>query len=186
MPITVTIPAKEYYDSKQNLFFETKEQTLTLEHSLISVSNWEAKWKQAFLSSKEKTPEQVIDYIRCMTINKNVDPQVYNMLPANVIKQITDYIQDPMTATTFGDSPEDKKNNNSKKKRVITSEELYYDMAALGVPFECEKWHLNRLMVLLRIGSIRNQPPKKMSKRDIMSRNRSLNEARKRAMHTTG
>ena len=185
MPLTVTIPAKEYYDAKQNLFFETKEQTLTLEHSLISISLWEAKWKQPFLGPQAKTPEQTIDYIRCMTINKNVDPMVYQAIPMNVVKTIQNYIEDPMTATTFS-SFGDKNENKSKKNKITTSEELYYDMAALGIPFECEKWHLNRLITLLKIGSIKNQPPKKMSKREIMSRNKALNESRRRAMHTTG
>lgn len=186
MPMSVTIPAREFFDSKQGLFFETREQNLTLEHSLISISLWEAKWKIPFLSTKEKTIEQTIDYIRCMTINKNVDPLVYQVIPSSIIKQIQEYIEDPMTATTFNDFWEQSSAPKKKSNKVTTSEELYYQMAALGIPFECEKWHLNRLITLLRIGSIRNAPPKKMSKREIMNRNKSLNEARRKAMHSTG
>lgn len=186
--LTVKIPEQpemELYDSSLNEFVSLpriKEQTLTLEHSLISVSLWEAKWKTPFLKNEAKTTEQTLDYIRCMTINKNVPPEVYTRLPANVIEQIQNYIDDPMTATTFRDSL-DKKNN---KKKFITSEEIYWEMIALNIPSEYEKWHLNRLLTLIRICAIKNQPPKKMSKREIFERNKAWNEKRRQELHSKG
>lgn len=117
-----------------------------------------------------------------MTINKNVPPEVYTRLPANVIEQIQNYIDDPMTATTFRDNL-DKKNN---KKKFITSEEIYWEMIALNIPSEYEKWHLNRLLTLIRICAIKNQPPKKMSKQEIFERNKAWNEMRRQELHSKG
>lgn len=182
MPLTITIPAREYYDSVNNLFMESKEQTITIEHSLLSIAKWEAKWKKPFLTEAKKTTEEMIDYIRCMTITKNVDSMTYYSLTPASFTLIQNYINDPMTATTFGEDKEKQK----KSKKIITSEELYYQMAAFQIPFECEKWHFNRLLTLLRIASIKNAPPKKMGKKSIMNRNRSLNEARKKSMNTNG
>lgn len=185
--LTVKIPEMpeiELYNSSQNLFTtlpRVKEQTLTLEHSLISMSLWESRWKTPFLKSEKKTTEQTIDYIRCMTINKNVDPEVYQRLPASVVLQIQQYIDDPMTATTFSGTPERKASN-----KIVTTEEIYWMMTAFNIPFECEKWHWNRLWTLIRICSIKNQPPKKMSKRDILQRNKALNEARRKAYGSSG
>lgn len=192
MPMTIEIPEMELYDSSKDLFFTVNKQTLVLEHSLYSISKWESKWKKSFLSSDDKTNEETLDYIRCMTINKNVDPLVYRFIPTSHITEIQNYISDPMTATTFSDDKKDsKKTTDSPKKKItkrkiVTSEEIYYQMTALNIPFECDKWHLNRLLTLIRICSIKNTPPKKISKREVMSRNRVLNEARKMSMHTTG
>lgn len=178
------IPEMELYDSSRNLFItlpKIKEQTLTLEHSLISISLWESKWKTPFLKNESKSNEQTLDYIRCMTINKNVDPEVYKRLPSSVILEIQNYIDDPMTATTFRETKE-----NKKSKKIITSEEIYWEMIALGIPSEYEKWHLNRLLTLIRICAIKSQPPQKMSKREIFERNKALNEQRRRALHSNG
>lgn len=179
------IPEMELYDSSRDLFTvlpRIREQTLTLEHSLISISLWESKWKVPFLKNEAKTSEQTLDYIRCMTINKNIDPDLYKRLPSSVIKIIQDYIDDPMTATTFRDNGYKKKNTN----KIITSEEIYWEMIALNIPPEYEKWHLNRLLTLIRICAIKSQPPKKMSKREIFERNRALNEERRRMLHSNG
>lgn len=191
MPLTIHIPEMELFDQNKEEFINIKETTLTIEHSLYSISKWESKWKKPFLSSDDKTVEQTLDYIRCMTINKNIDQNVYSYLPPNTLKSVQDYIDDPMTATTFGESSKVKsvsKNPSKSKlgKKIITSEEIYYQMTALNIPFECDKWHLNRLITLIRVCAIRNAPPKKMGKKDLLSRNRSLNEARKRSMHTSG
>lgn len=178
---------KELFDEKNNRFYSIPETTLLLEHSLISVSIWEAKWKKPFLSDNEKTLEETLDYIRCMTVTKNVDPIVYYGLTKSDLDTIKNYMEDPMTATTFSEVK--KVGTGGKKiksKKITTSEEIYFQMAQLQIPFSCEKWHLNRLLVLLKIGKIKSQPPKKMSKSDIYSNNRSLNDARRKALHTTG
>lgn len=175
--LTIVIPETEEFDPITSTFTVHKREVLNLEHSLVSLSKWESKWKKPFLTDKEKTPEETIDYIRCMTINNNVDPSVYGRLSMSAVQQINDYISDPMTATTFS---EDK--NKKKNREVVTAELIYYWMVALQIPFECQKWHLNRLITLIRVCNIKNEPPKKMSKADIYRQNAALNAARRR-MH---
>lgn len=179
--ITITIPATETFDEIKGEFITTREQTLQLEHSLISISKWESKWCKAFLDKREKTSEEVIDYIKCMTLNKNVDDDAYQCLTQANLNAINDYIGAPMTATYFYTNEQGKKNNEQ-----ITSELIYYWMIALQIPFECQKWHINRLLTLIRVCNIKNSPPKKMSKKDIMSRNAALNAARRKQMNTKG
>lgn len=172
--LQITVEGRELFDERTSEFAEVKTQTLQLEHSLVSVSKWEAKWHKPFLSDKQKTLEEVIDYFRCMTINKNVDPMIYYCLSSKDQARINAYIEDPATATWFS-----KKEEKNKNKEIITSELIYYSMTAFGIPFECEKWHLNRLLTLIHICSIKNQQPKKMSKNEIMNQNRALNAARR-------
>lgn len=179
--LTVFIPETEEFDPATNTFYIRKPQTLSLEHSLVSLSKWESKWKKPFLTEKEKTKEELIDYLRCMTITPNVDPEVYRRIPQKVINQINDYINDPMTATTFSEEP-----NQSRRHEVITAEIIYYWMVALQIPFECQKWHLNRLITLIRVCNIKNAPEKKMSRGEIMRRNSALNAARRKAHGTKG
>lgn len=180
--LNITIPAVEMWDeSKQEFVGLEKEQTLQLEHSLVSLSKWESKWCKAFLTKKEKTREEMIDYVRCMTVTQNVNPDVYNYLTNDNILQINKYIEAPMTATTIN---EDKKSKGSRE--VVTAELIYYWMIALNIPFECQKWHLNRLLTLVKVCNIKNQPPKKSSKKDILSRNAALNAARRKQFNTTG
>lgn len=162
--LQITIPAAEYFDELTEEFIEVKAYTLQLEHSLISISKWEAKWKKPFLGKEDKTEEETMDYIRCMTITQNVDPMAYRALPNSELQRIKEYINDPMTATWFHDR--DKK---ASTRRVITSELVYYWMIAQNIPIECEKWHFNRLMTLIRVCGEKNQPPKKMSKGDRKS-----------------
>lgn len=179
--LQITIPGIELWDESREIFTQTKEQTLQLEHSLVSLSKWESKWGKAFLSKQEKTYEETIDYIKCMTITQNVDPNVYNNLPKSIIDKITEYIEAPMTATYFS-----KEQSSGNNREQVTSELIYYWMIALNIPFECQKWHLNRLLTLIRVCNIKNQPPKKMSKRAIMSRNAALNAARRKQLNTRG
>lgn len=176
----ITLSADESYDEVKNEFVYTKGQTLQLEHSLLSLSKWESKWQKPFLSKEDKNAEETLDYIRCMTLTQNVDPAVYKKLSRENIEDIKKYIDSPMTATTFS---EDK---GPKNREVITAEIIYYWMIAQNIPMECQKWHLNRLLTLIRVCSIKNAPPKKMSSKALMSRNRSLNAARRRAMGTRG
>ena len=122
------------------------------------------------------------DYVQCMTLTKNVDPMVYQALPPEVIKQINEYIDAPMTATWFSD-----KNGKSRHSReIITSQIIYYWMIACEIPFECEKWHLNRLMTLIHVCNVKNQPKKKLGKSELGNRNTALNKARRAKMHSRG
>ena len=180
--LRITVPAREYYDEKTEEFVEVKEHTLTMEHSLISVSKWEAKWKKPYISKVPKTQEEILDYLRCMTIGPEPDPIVYRSLTKENIDKITTYINDPMTATTI---TEYQKKRGSRE--VITSEIIYYWMIAQQIPTEYEKWHLNRLMTLIRVCSIKNDPKQhKMSKREILNQNHAINAARRKRYGTKG
>jgi hypothetical protein len=179
--LEVIVPGTELYDEKTNLFTETKPQTLLLEHSLLSVSKWESKWKKPFLSKEPRTRIESIDYVRCMTINSNVDPKVYGRIPQEVFNIINDYIDDDMTATTIND-----RRNRAGGRETVTSELIYYWMIALDIPFECQKWHLNRLFTLIRICNIKNGPQKKMSNKQIFDQQRALNASRRKSFNTSG
>ncbi len=178
--LKIVIPGIELYDEEKEEFITTKPQTLHLEHSLVSLAKWESKWNKPFLTKDNKTYEETIDYIRCMTITQNVSEDTYRLLTSENIQQINEYINLPMTATTF---------SNQKKtpsKEIVTAEIIYYWMISLNIPFECQKWHLNRLLTLINVCNIKNQPKKKMSKRDILNRNKALNKARREALNTKG
>ena len=179
--LTITIPGGELFNDKTQEFITVKDQTLQLEHSLVSLSKWESKWQKSFLHTREKTVEETIDYIKCMTITQNVDPLVYSKLTTSNIDQINNYIASPMTATTFT-----KQENTTKSREIITAELIYYWMIALNIPMECQKWHLNRLLTLIRVCNIKNTPPKKMNRREIMSRNAALNAARRKQLNSKG
>lgn len=180
--LRITIPAvnKAWDESKQE-FVSMKEQTLQLEHSLVSLSKWESKWCKPFIGNENKTTEEIIDYIKCMTITQNVKPDVYNFLTKENIEQIEEYIDAPMTATTFSDD-----SDGVGPREIITSELIYYWMMHLDIPFECQKWHFNRLLTLIRVCKVKNAPPKKMSQTDLANRNRALNELRKKQLNTNG
>ena len=179
--LQIVIPQMECFNEKTSEFVTLKAETLQLEHSLVSLSKWESKWHKSFLTKEEKTYEETLDYIKCMTITQNVKPEVYQRLTQKNISDINDYIANPMTATTFSE------NRNGKGSRErITSELIYYWMIALNIPFECQKWHLNRLLTLIRVCEIKNQPPKKMSKAELVSRNAALNAARRKQLGTRG
>lgn len=154
-----------------------------LEHSLVSLARWEAHWRKPFLSREKKSRAETIDYIRCMTITENVDKSIYEVLSDDMIDLVSSYINEPMTATTFSD---DGKPGRISRE-IITAEIIYYWMVALQIPFEpCQRWHLNRLLTLVRVCNIKNQPKKKMSQHDIISRNAKLNQERRKRLGTTG
>lgn len=181
--LTITIPAIEMFDEATQEFIEQKEQTLQLEHSLVSLSRWESKWNKSFLYSKDKTFEESIDYIRCMTITQHVDPIVYSCLTKENIEQVNEYIKAPMTASYV---PEDKSSKKGVKSEKVTAELIYYWMITLQIPFECQKWHLNRLLMLIRVCSHKSNPPKKRSQSELMRNNHALNAARRRQLNSRG
>lgn len=179
--LTITILGKEYYDEVNEEFVYPYQQTLELNHSLVSLSKWESKWCKPFLSSKEKTYEETLDYIKCMVNTPNVDPDIFNYLSQKNVDDINNYIYAPMTATTVNDDKKGKKNSE-----ILTSELIYYWMIALQIPFECQHWHLNRLLTLIRVCNVKNEPPKKMSKRETINRYAALNEARRKQLNSKG
>lgn len=181
--LTITIPlAEEQWDEEKQEFISGKEQTLVLEHSLLSLSKWESKYCKPFLSKDEKTFEETLDYIRFMTITRNVDPSVYNRLTVSNIEEINQYIASPQTATTISESGSSK-----ASREIVTSELIYYWMISLQIPIdECQKWHLNRLLTLIRVCSIKNQPPKKKGKRAVANQYAALNAARRKQLNSKG
>lgn len=180
--LRITIPDTESWDEEKEEFVVTwKGRTLQMEHSLISLSKWESKWHKPFLSKKGMTREETLDYIKMMTVTPNVPDDVYAHLTQENIDEITDYINAPMTATTFSD---DKKGKNSRE--VVTAEIIYYWMIASQIDLEWEKRHLNRLLTLIRVCNIKNSTPTKRSKKEIMSQNAALNAARRKQLNSRG
>lgn len=183
--LKITIPAREFYDESIEEFVTTKEQVICLEHSLISISKWESRWKKAFLDDrKPKTNEESLDYIRCMTITQNVDPAVYYALTKDQIDQINEYIEDPMTATFI--AGQKKGHVAGHRRETVTSELVYWWMIAFQIPSRYEKWHLNRLLTLIDVCDLKNSKPKKMSQRELMQRNKALNDQRRKELNTRG
>ncbi len=180
--LTITIPDMEFYDEKNNRFVIKKSRKIVLEHSLVSVSKWEAKWKKPYISKEPKSREEIIDYIRCMTITQNVDNDTYYYLNNNIISEIVDYIDAPMTATWFNES----KNTPQANSKQITSELIYYWMISFNIPVEFQKWHLNRLITLIKVCNAESKPQKKRSSRSLMSRNAALNAARRKQLNSKG
>ena len=186
MSLKIEIKGAELFMEAEERFIEVKPTVLTLEHSLIAVSKWESKYHIPFLKTDNKTAEQLEYYFQCMTINQNVDPMVYKAITASQQKQILDYIHDPMTATTISE----RNGNGSKKKGkspdVITSELIYYWMSVHNLPSEYEKWHLNRLLTLIQICNLYNQPQEKLSKAETYRNFDAINEARRAKFKTRG
>lgn len=179
--LQITIPESEIWDENKQEFVYQKELTLQMEHSLLSLSKWESKYQKSFIHTKEKTEEEALDYIRFMTITQNVKPEVYYRLSAENLKQINDYIGNPMTATTFSDKQQAK-----GRREIITAEIIYNWMLSLGIPMDREKWHLNRLITLIRVSSIKNQPTKSPSKANLARDYAALNAQRRAQMKSRG
>ena len=181
--LRIKIPPGEYWDERKQEFIKSEGQTILLEHSLVSLAKWEAHWKKPFLSKEPKTRAETIDYIRCMTVTENVDRMIYDTLSNDTINLISNYINESMTATTFADDGKP----GPRSREIITAEIIYYWLVALKIPFEpCQNWHLSRLLTLVRVCNIKNQPKKKGNTRDIMSRNAKLNAERRKRLGTTG
>lgn len=180
LPLVVEITPEDW-DERTEEFIPAKTVTLQLEHSLVSLKKWESKWKRSFLSSRQGlTIEETIDYIRCMTLTQNVKPEVYQRLSQKNINDVNNYIMDSMTATTFSDKG--KKGRNE----IITAELIYYWMISLSIPMECQKWHLNQLLTLIRVCSAKNAPASKTSKADLASQYAAMNAARRKQLNSKG
>ena len=180
--LQLTIAKGEAWNEINEEFIYVNEHTLQLEHSLLSLSKWESRWHKPFLSKQDKTVEETIDYVRCMNLTPYVDPNVYWFINNEHITRVNQYIEDPMTATWFSN----KSSKEVGSKEIVTAEIIYYWMIALNIPFECEQWHLNKLLTLIQVCNIKNSTSDKMSKKETMSRNRALNAARKKQLKTKG
>lgn len=176
----LVIKPVEVFNNSTQSFDMTKGATLTLEHSLVSLSKWEAKWRVPFLSDTEKTREQVLDYIMCMNMTQNVDPEVLLGLTSEDLEGIQKYIAEPMTATTIKDT------TRGGAKEVVTAEIIYYWMVHYQIPIEFQKWHLNRLLTLISVCHIKSQPPKKVSKAEATANRLKLNADRRAKLGSRG
>lgn len=175
--LTIQIEPSEFFDERNGRFITVKSQKIMLEHSLMSIRFWESKWHKSYFNH-EKTVEEFIDYIRCMTITKNIDPLIYRSLNRSMIESIKKYINSQMSALKFEEE-------RRIGRETVTSELIYYWMIKFGIPFECEKWHLNQLLSLIKVCE-RKENPRKMSMSEIYARNTELNEARKKKYNTRG
>jgi hypothetical protein len=180
-----TIPASESYDEVTKEFIYAEEVTLELEHSLVSLSKWEASWEKPFLGPEEKTTEETLSYIYFMTLTPDVSPEIIQRLTNDHMKQINNYIDAKMSATTFN---ERVKQNTGRSREIITAELIYYWMIAHSIPFECRHWHLNQLFTLIKVCNAKNEPPgkNKMSKSEMISQRSKLNAERKAKLQTSG
>lgn len=179
--IKIVVPEREFYDEVKQEFINMKSREISLEHSLVSISKWESKFKRSFLNHGPATMDELREYIRYMTITQNVNPLVYQALSVENYKEIDQYIKDPMTATTFSQT-----SKAPASRDIITAELIYYWMFSYGIPKECEKWHLNRLLALINVFSIKDGPERKMSKSELAARNRAINNARRAKLKTKG
>lgn len=185
--LSIKVPiGSEGWDEENQMFVEPETITLRLEHSLVSISKWEMKHMKPFSDNHDKSPEEIMDYIKCMTLDEKVDDIVYDNLTEENVNEINEYIACPMTATTFSKKGALSKGNRNGE--IVTSELIYYCMIAYNIPKEFENWHLNRLMTLIQICQIKNDPKsaKKMSRRSIMSQNAALNAARRKRTGSKG
>lgn len=183
--LEILIPEQhyEFFDEKKEEFLppiDIKETKIQIEHSLISIKKWEQKWHKPFLGDKDKTYEELVDYVRCMTLTHGVDPIIYKYIPMKVLNEIVDYIKDPMTATWFRD--DGLVGGQKYLKEVVTAEIIYYWMITLNVPVEFQKWHLNQLLTLIKVLNIKNGKKEKVDSKTAARQRAALN-AQRRAAH---
>ena len=180
--LSINIKSRELFDERTSEFITVKGGTLKLEHSLVSISKWESKWKIPFLSKEKKTNEQIDDYIRCMSVNGDPDPILIASISSEDKNRIIDYIEEKQTAP-WSTNFDGKRNTQSD---IITSQRIYYWMIVYHIPHDYEKWHLSTLLTLIEICNRENTPPKKMTQAEIIARNKALNAERKARLHSRG
>ena len=173
----LTIGATEHFNQETSEFEMLNGVTIELEHSLFALSKWESKFEIPFLNNDNLTDEQMMYYIQCMTITKNVDPKLYGSLSEANIITVNEYLNKKHTATWFsehGNGPGRRTSNE-----IVTSELIYFWLTACQIPFECEHWNLKRLLTLIQVCNEKNKPQKKMDRKTMMNKHRSVNASRR-------
>jgi len=181
--LTIKLSEYEIYNEYINKFTIYPSITIELEHSLVSLYKWEAKWNIPFLHIKDFTAEQYEDYIRCMILKMPSEPTFMLGLTPENAKEIQDYISHPMTATKTTNYS--KSESSSTKKSIITAEVIYSQMIANNIPFECQYWHLNQLTTLIKVCNIKNNQDK-MPKKEVDQRNAEINAQRRAKYNSKG
>lgn len=176
--LEIDVPMDDNFDEDTETFGSSQIFRVKLEHSLVSLSKWEAVWEISFLNNKDMTPEQTVSYLRMMILNDDLPPEVFQKLVENHIPEVNEYISAKHTATTVPTVPGAPQNEEIK-----TAELIYYWMIQLGIPMECQYWHLNRLLMLVRVVNFKNDP--KMPKMSAKDR-RALNKERQKKYNTRG
>jgi len=177
--LVIEIPKQEVFLDEKQEFSHVGPFKIQLEHSLLSISKWESEWCKPFLTADKKTEKENLDYIRCMGVSQHIDDNVLSLLTEKDVMTIAEYMQSKKSATTFTMS-------GSSNREVVTSELIYYWMTMFNIPFECQKWHIDRLLTLIRICNVKSAPGKKMSKAEILQRNKTINAQRKKMYNTSG
>lgn len=178
--LKIHVEGYQLYDEEKNRFYDIEGGTFSIEYSLFSIYKWESKWKKPYFNTKEKTVDESIDFIRCMTLEEGIDPLLYYNIKEDDLRRINYYMNDPVTATTFG------KPTGPVDRSIKTAEVFYYLMTVYNIPFECDKWNFNRLLALIKTCNIENAPKKPMTKKEIYAQNREINERNKRRFHSKG
>lgn len=183
--LTIEVPDLELFNQQTEEFIYIKATTLKFENSLVSISKWESKWHVPFPCYQTKaiaeineiafTEENFIDYLRCMCITQNVDPEIFKYLPYESMMAIKNYMEDPMTATKVSHIQ-----TTQHKERIVTNEVVYFWMTSYQIPFEAAKWHINRLLTLINVASVENAPKKKMTSAETANKYRAINAARRK------
>lgn len=175
--LKIVVPSATLFDERTEELIEIGQCELQLEHSLVSISKWEAKFHKTFLKQfNDKTQDELVYYIKCMTLNKNVDPNVYSCLTYDNYVAIRDYMENPMSATVV---PKNEKASGKSVSEPLTSELIYYYMIKLQIPVEFQKWHINRLLKLIDLCGYKDEKPNKMSQKDLYKRNSDINKLNK-------
>ena len=175
--LKLDLVGEELFNEDTWEYISVEPVTVRLEHSLLAISRWESKYHKPFMSTPEKTLDELAYYVRCMTLTDDLlDDEIAMRIVSSqdTLRQVKIYLDDPATATVVKADPGAKKSS-----KFVTSELIYYWMAAHRIPFTTDRWNINRLLKLIEVCNAESQPSKKMSYEDKMRNHKSINAARR-------